>query len=175
MYWNDKQVLVCTAIHCMKKGSSTVAGRLRIELKRRGLDHRIMCNTCDSIEICDMGPNMVVYPEGIIYRNVQVSDLRDIIAHLEGGPPVERLLIDAGSKDEVNRRNFYLTVVERGGSLPFVDFVAQAASFNLDEAWVNEQKARGFVAFKDVDGECMVNVTSKTTMRYRIAPVESLP
>lgn len=173
MYWNDKQVLVCTAIHCMKKGSSTVAGRLRIELKRRGLDHRIMCNTCDSIELCDMGPNMVVYPEGIIYRNVQVSDLREVIAHLEGGPPVERLMISATSPDEVNRRAFYLAMVEGGGAVPFDAFRAAAADFGLDEAWINEQKARGFVAFKDVDGECVVHVTSKTTMRYRIQPVEA--
>lgn len=168
MYWNDKQVLVCTAIHCMKKGSSTVAGRLRIELKRRGLDHRIMCNTCDSIELCDMGPNMVVYPDGLIYRNVQVSDLRDIISHLEGGPPVERLLISADSPDEINRRNFYSAVVERGGAVNYDAFAALAAHFALDEPWINEQKARGFVAFKDADGECMVHVTSKATMRYRI-------
>jgi (2Fe-2S) ferredoxin len=173
MYWNDKQVLVCTAIHCMKKGSSTVAGRLRIELKRRGLDHRIMCNTCDSIELCDMGPNMVVYPDGLIYRNVQVSDLRDIIAHLEGGPPVERLLISADSPDELIRRNFYLAIVERGGAVPFEEFELTAAEFGLDGAWINEQKARGFVAFKDADGQCIVHVTSKTTMRYCIDYTEA--
>ena len=173
MYWNDKQVLVCTAIHCMKKGSSTVAGRLRIELKRRGLDDRIMCNTCDSIELCDMGPNMVVYPDGIIYRNVQVSDLREIIQHLEGGPPVERLMISAESPDEVNRRDFFATVIERGGSLPYGELVALAAEHDLDEAWINEQKSRGFVAFRDVGGGCVVSVTSKTTMRYRLAPVET--
>jgi len=171
VYWNDKQVLVCTAIHCMKKGSSTVAGRLRIELKRRGLDHRIMCNTCDSIELCDMGPNMVVYPDGIIYRNVQVSDLREIIQHLEGGPPVERLMISADSPDEVNRRDFFAAFIERGGSLPYDELAALAAEHDLDEAWLNEQKARGFVAFRDVDGGCVVSVTSKTTMRYRLAPV----
>jgi (2Fe-2S) ferredoxin len=157
----------------MKKGSSTVAGRLRIELKRRGLDHRIMCNTCDSIELCDMGPNMVVYPDGLIYRNVQVSDLRDIIAHLEGGPPVERLLIAADSPDEVNRRDFYLAIVERGGAVAFDEFRTVAAAFGLDEAWINEQKARGFVAFKDAEGECFVHVTSKTTMRYRIEFAEA--
>jgi (2Fe-2S) ferredoxin len=158
----------------MKKGSSTVAGRLRIELKRRGLDHRIMCNTCDSIELCDMGPNMVVYPDGIIYRNVQVSDLREIIQHLEGGPPVERLMISADSPDELNRRNLFVTAVQRSGSLPYEEFAALAAEHDLDETWISEQKARGFIAFKDVDGDCVVSVTSKTTMRYRIKSVETL-
>lgn len=170
MYWSEKHILACTAIHCMKKGSSTVAGRLRIELKRRGLEERVMCNTCDSIEVCDMGPNMVVYPDGIIYSGVQVSDIQDIINHLEGGPPVERLMLTPDRPDEVNRGSFFQAAVERGESVPYSEFADLACQHDLDDAWINEQKQRGFIAIKEAeDGENVVTVTSKARMRYRIA------
>lgn len=168
MFWTERHVLCCTAIHCMKKGSSTVAGRLRIELKRRGLDERVMCNTCDSIEVCDMGPNIVVYPEGIIYAGVQVSDIKDIIAHLEGGPPVERLILTPDRPDEVNRRNFYHAAVEGSDTTPYADFAGLAAEFDLDDAWIYEQRQRGFIAVKDDEGTQVVTVTSKAKLRYFI-------
>jgi (2Fe-2S) ferredoxin len=168
MYWNRKHVLVCTASHCMQKGANNVAGRLRIELKRRGLDHGIMVNTCDSIELCDIGPNIVVYPEGTIYSGVGTGDLKDVIAHLEGGEPVERLILTPETPAEVNRERFYREIVARGGSLPADEFAAVAAEFELDENWVAEQARRGFVARKDVDGVPSIVVTSKATVRYRI-------
>jgi len=168
MFWADRHVLCCTAIHCMKLGSSTVAGRLRIELKRRGLDERIMCNTCDSIEVCDMGPNIVVYPEGIIYSGVQVSDIKDIIAHLEGGPPVERLILTPEREDEVNRRELYATAAREGEPLPYERFAELVDDHGLDERWIAGQKGRGFIAVRDnEDGDGhVVSITSKTKMRY---------
>ena len=63
MYWNRKHVLVCTAQHCIEKGALNVAGRMRIAMRRSGLDADVLVNTCDSIDLCDCGPNMIVYPE----------------------------------------------------------------------------------------------------------------
>jgi (2Fe-2S) ferredoxin len=170
MFWTERHVLCCTAIHCMKKGSSTVAGRLRIELRRRGLDERVMCNTCDSIEVCDMGPNIVVYPEGIIYAGVQVSDIKDIIAHLEGGPPVERLILTPDREDELNRRSLYEATVAEGEQVAMTRFAEIVAEHGLDDAWITEQRARGFIAVRDAeDGQGrIVIVTSKARLRYFI-------
>jgi (2Fe-2S) ferredoxin len=168
MYWTRKHVLVCTASHCMQKGANNVAGRLRIELKRRGLDHDILVNTCDSIELCDIGPNIVVYPEGTIYSGVGVGDLKEIIAHLEGGETVQRLVLSPETPAEQNRARFFEAVVARGGSLAVEAFAALAAEFGLDDAWIAEQQRRGFVARKEVDGVPSIVVTSKATTRYRI-------
>jgi len=168
MYWNRKHVLVCTAVHCMQKGANNVAGRLRIELKRRGLDEGLMVNTCDSIDLCDIGPNVVVYPEGIIYSNVKVGDLNEIIAHLQGGPPVERLILTADTPAECNRARFFREATERGDWLTSEDFAALAASFGLDQAWIDEQARRGFIARKEFDGTAAVVVTSKARARYRV-------
>lgn len=172
MYWNRKQVLICTASHCMQKGASNVAGRLRIELKRRGLDRDVLVNTCDSIDLCDIGPNIVVYPEGVIYSGVSTNDLKDIIAHLEGGEPVERLLLTADTPAEVNREQVYRRAVELGESVSAAVFAVLSAEHGLDENWVAEQARRGFIARKEIDGVPTVIVTTKARQRYRIQTAE---
>jgi (2Fe-2S) ferredoxin len=45
---------------------------------------------------CDQGANVLVYPEGVLYRGVTPEDVAEIFtSHLEGGQPVERLLAPA--------------------------------------------------------------------------------
>lgn len=169
MYWNRKHVLVCTASHCMQKGANTVAGRLRIDMKRRGLDRDVLVNTCDSIDLCDIGPNIVVYPEQIIYSHVQVSDLKEIIAHLEGGEPVERLMLTPETPEEADRERFFRTAVAASETIPAEEFTALAVEHGYDDAWINEQARRGFIARKEVDGMPTVTVTTKALQRYRIS------
>lgn len=168
MYWFRKQVLMCTASHCMQKGANQVAGRLRMELKRKGLDHEVLANTCDSIEICDLGPNLVVYPEGTIYRNVQMKDIPKIIRSLqEDGEPVESLILTPDSEDEVQRRKLFEEATAED-AIPTDDFMALVEKHGLDQAWVDEQARRGFIAHKERDGQPIVTVTSKARNRYGI-------
>jgi (2Fe-2S) ferredoxin len=169
MYWNRKHVLVCTASHCMQKGANTVAGRLRIDMKRKGLDTDVLVNTCDSIDLCDIGPNIVVYPEQVIYSHVQVSDLKDIIEHLKGGEPVERLMLTADTPEEVAREQFYRAAVVSGDTLTADAFAALVAEHGYDDAWANEQARRGFIARKEADGVPTITVTTKALQRYRIS------
>jgi (2Fe-2S) ferredoxin len=116
-----------------------------------------------------MGPNIVVYPEGIIYAGVQVSDIKDIIAHLEGGPPVERLILTPDRPDEVNRRSLYEAAVAEGEQVSMARFAELVAGHGLDGAWIAEQRARGFIAIRDgEEGGQVVTVTSKARMRYFI-------
>lgn len=145
-----------------------VAGRLRIECKRRGLDRDVMVNTCDSIELCDIGPNIVVYPEGIIYSHVQVSDLPDIIAHLEGGEPVERLVLAPETPEERARERFFREATADGATLPRDAFESLMGEHGFDDAWLAEQARRGFVARKEADGVPTITVTTKALQRYRI-------
>lgn len=170
MYWTRKHVLVCTASHCMQKGANNVAGRLRLELKRRGLDIDLMVNTCDSIDLCDIGPNIVVYPEGTIYSGVQVSDLNAIIDHLAGGERVDRLVLSPETPAERAREAFYRAAVAASSSdgLAAERFVALAVQHGFDDAWIAEQARRGFIARKEHDGVPMVSITTKARARYRL-------
>ena len=168
MYWNRKHVLVCTASHCMQKGANNVAGRLRLDLKRKKLDSDVLVNTCDSIDLCDIGPNIVVYPEGVIYSHVQVSDLKDIIEHLQGGDPVDRLRLTPDTLEEAARESCYRAAVASGDTVTADAFAALITEHGYDEAWINEQARRGFIARKEADGVPTITVTTKALQRYRI-------
>jgi (2Fe-2S) ferredoxin len=44
----------------------------------------------------------VVYPEGVIYGNVSLADVQEIVdQHIENGLPVERLRLNFNNKGEV--------------------------------------------------------------------------
>jgi len=159
----------------MQKGANNVVGRLRIELKRRGLDHDVLVNTCDSIDLCDIGPNMVVYPEGLIYSGVTTNDLKDVIAHLEGGEPIDRLVLDSTTPSEVEREQLYRQTVEGGESVTADVFAEFASEHGYDDGWIAEQARRGFIARKEIDGVATVTVTTKARQRYRLAPVDAAP
>lgn len=173
MYWNRKHVLVCTAQHCMQKGAHTVAGRLRIELKRKGVDVDVLVNTCDSIDLCDIGPNILVYPDRVIYHGVQVKDIPEIVDSLrEGGQPVERLILQPTAGAEQRRREFYTTAT-RADTISPDDFLSLAREYGWDEAWMSEQARRGFIARKEVDSQPVITVTTKARNRYGLPLVEA--
>jgi len=170
MYWTKRHVMVCTAVHCNQKGAMDVAGRLRLEIIRRGLDTEILINNCGTIDLCDIGPNIVVYPDNIIYRGVQVKDIKEIVENLRGGPVVERLRLSANSDEEQNRRAFYREATQDAERQEPERLAAMAARFHLDDAWIAEQIRRGFMARKpDPDtGDDRIQVTKKARARYSL-------
>jgi (2Fe-2S) ferredoxin len=78
---------------CSSRGSAAVLDALRAELGKAGLGDEVQVTTCGSIGLCDRGPNMIVYPEGVWYSGVQVADVAEIVReHFGHGRPVQRLL-----------------------------------------------------------------------------------
>jgi (2Fe-2S) ferredoxin/predicted O-methyltransferase YrrM len=77
---------------CPANGSLAVLNRLEREVQARGLSSDVQLTTCGCMGLCDEGPVMVVYPEGVWYRRVQPSDIPEILGqHLLYGKPVDRL------------------------------------------------------------------------------------
>jgi (2Fe-2S) ferredoxin len=170
MYWTKKHVLVCTASHCSQKGANDVVGRLRLDIVRRGLDTEILINNCGTIDLCDIGPNIVVYPDNVIYRGVTVKDLPEIIEHLRGGPVVERLVIGPEAPEEQQRKAIYVDALATADPMDADAFSVLAESHGFDAAWIAEQQRRGFIARKpaaDGNGET-ITVTKKARARYSI-------
>ncbi len=170
MYWTDKHVLVCTASHCNQKGAMDVVGRLRLDIIRKGLDNNILVNNCGTIDLCDCGPNIVVYPDNVIYSGVKVADIPEIVEHLRGGPVVERLVLEPGTPAESARHDFYSAAVAAGGGLPQDEAIALAGQHDLNQAWIDEQLRRGFMARKPdpETGEDRLQVTKKARTRYAV-------
>src|ERR1019366_5795591 len=65
---------------------------LRREVVARGLEDEVQVTTCGSLGLCEHGPNLVVYPEGIWYSGVTPADVPEIVrSHFQQGTPVEAL------------------------------------------------------------------------------------
>ncbi len=78
---------------CPVSGSIEVCEALQREIEARGLTHEVQLTTCGCMGLCDEGPVMVVYPEGVWYRRVRPADVNEIVdRHLLGSKPLERLM-----------------------------------------------------------------------------------
>lgn len=63
-------------------------------IKRRGLNTDVRAQRAGCFDICETGPNVIVYPEGVIYGCVKPSDVEEILdEHICNSRPVERLRI----------------------------------------------------------------------------------
>lgn len=168
MYWTKRHVLICTASHCSQKGATDVAGKLRLDILRKGLDTEILVNTCGTIDLCDIGPNIVVYPDNVILSGVTTKDIPDIVAYLRGGDVPTHLVLGPTSDAESRRRSLYVSLVESGNWMSPDALRALVSEHGLADDWVSEQLKRGFLAKKPTDeGEFMV-ATSKARTRYGV-------
>ena len=78
---------------CAARGSGPVIDALRREINARGLADEVQVTECGSLGLCEHGPNLVVYPEGIWYSGLTPADVPEIVrSHFEEDTPVERLV-----------------------------------------------------------------------------------
>jgi NADP-reducing hydrogenase subunit HndC len=89
-------VFVCTDPKdggCAQKGAEGVRDRLRDEMRARGIYDQVRLTRCGSIGLCEKGPNIIVYPEGVWYSHVNPEDVPEIVEeHFLKGRIVQRLL-----------------------------------------------------------------------------------
>ncbi len=94
-------VLVCGGTGCVAGGSLAVQVRMKEELARKGLDKEILVVQTGCHGMCELGPIVVVYPEGTFYTRVQPEDAKTIVEeHLYKGRVVEKLLYKPSEKME---------------------------------------------------------------------------
>jgi len=78
---------------CAAKGSVGLRDYMKARAKELGLkDVRI--NSAGCLDRCELGPTMVIYPEGVWYRYQNVEDVDEILrTHLVEGGRVARLML----------------------------------------------------------------------------------
>jgi (2Fe-2S) ferredoxin len=98
----ERHIFICTNRRsndapkgsCAQKGSEDIRELFKKELHVRGLRTKVRANKAGCLDVCEYGPNVVIYPEGVWYSGVQKEDVVEIIErHIIGGEVIERLLM----------------------------------------------------------------------------------
>ncbi|PRX30415.1 (2Fe-2S) ferredoxin [Orenia metallireducens] len=80
--------------YCVNKDSIEIIQNFMMEIEDYGLTGDVMVTNTGCLGICDKGPIVIVYPEGVWYGSVTPDDVEEIVeSHLENGKVVERLEI----------------------------------------------------------------------------------
>ena len=110
---------------CPGAGSWGILGVLERELRSQGLDDDVQVSTCGCLGLCDDGPIMIVYPEGVWYRKVRGEDVAEIASsHLRLGKVVTRLewkdapAMKAASAEHRDHYRAMVRAKDEAGTLP---------------------------------------------------------
>ena len=78
---------------CAARGGVKLRNYMKVRAKELGLgDVRI--NSAGCLDRCELGPALVVYPEGVWYKVQTIEDAEEILlTHVVGGDRVERLML----------------------------------------------------------------------------------
>lgn len=79
---------MCVNLSCKEWGAEA----LLEAFKSRLADTSVQVKTHICFGFCWGGPNVLLYPDGTMYSNVQLADVDDIVAHIRGGKPADRLV-----------------------------------------------------------------------------------
>jgi (2Fe-2S) ferredoxin len=97
-----KHIFICTNQRtdssrksCGEECGMALVKAFKKSLKDNNLKDDMRAQRAGCLDACDFGPSIVVYPEGIYYGGVQLSDVDEIVnEHLVNNRPVKRLMID---------------------------------------------------------------------------------
>src|SRR5256885_14416104 len=81
---------------CAAKGSEAIHQALKVKLFERGLaklEARVCTSSC--LDQCATGVSILVEPDHFFYGRVMLDDVPAIVAALENGSRVERLVLSA--------------------------------------------------------------------------------
>ena len=83
---------------CKNKGAEKLRNYMKARAKELGLQD-VRVNQAGCLDRCELGPTVVIYPEGIWYAIASVEDAEAVLQeHLIGGRRVERLMLQPGDK-----------------------------------------------------------------------------
>jgi len=89
----QKHVLVCGNVDCSDKGSLPLIENLRREIKSKDCQKKYLVTKTSCMGRCGEGPNVIVYPDGIFYRDVEAKDAAELVEeHFVNDRLVSRLV-----------------------------------------------------------------------------------
>jgi NADH:ubiquinone oxidoreductase subunit F (NADH-binding)/(2Fe-2S) ferredoxin len=112
MAFYRSQVLVCGGTGCTSSGSKDIIKCLNEELVKNGIDKEVEVIRTGCFGLCELGPVVIVYPEGAFYSKVKPEDVPELVMeHLVKGRLLKRLLyhetIEEDKIRSLNSVDFY--------------------------------------------------------------------
>ena len=90
-------ILICGGTGCTSSGAGEVTEAFKKAITEKGLADEVLVVPTGCHGMCEMGPIVVVYPEGTFYCRVQKTDVAELVEeHIYKGRPVQRLMYSAG-------------------------------------------------------------------------------
>ncbi len=78
---------------CTARGSEALRNYMKDRARALGLKN-VRINTAGCLDRCELGPTLVIYPEGVWYRCRTTADIDEVLEqHLVRGGRVARLLL----------------------------------------------------------------------------------
>ena len=91
---NNQRPSISEKLSCGEAHGLELVARFKKVLNDRQLPIKVRVQKTGCLDICNHGPTLVVYPDGIFYVGVQLSDVDEIIEqHIVNNKPVERLIL----------------------------------------------------------------------------------
>ena len=89
---SSKRITVCGGTVCLALASGEVASALEKALEQEGMLASVEMKTTGCPGLCDQGPLVTIYPQGIFYTKVKPEDGNEIISKtVKNGEIIERL------------------------------------------------------------------------------------
>ncbi len=86
-------VLLCSGSACQSSGALAVKQALVEGIAAHGLSEEVQVVETGCMGPCELGPVLLVYPDGVYYVRVKPGDVQEIVSeHFLKGRPVQRLL-----------------------------------------------------------------------------------
>lgn len=83
---------------CAEKGGEALRDHMKNRAKDLGLKN-VRINSAGCLERCELGPTLVIYPEGVWYSVPTKADIDEVLEkHLLKGQRVERLMLQTKDK-----------------------------------------------------------------------------
>ncbi len=99
---HDKHhILICGGTGCHSCKSEDLAKEFHKVIKEKGLDEDMKVVFTGCFGLCESGPNVVIYPEGVFYSHLTVADIDRIVEeHIIGGQICRDLLFKEALVDK---------------------------------------------------------------------------